>query len=351
MSSNDELKGKLLSNLKKYPLIDEFFRNMIEKRIQREGWLAQDLCQIVIKETQENIQTITNLLRDLKSSDKTFQEMKQKLDGDDQKFDGKIRDLFAEIYAYSYLKSKGFSNIQLIPRDNKKTPDKTPDFKAEKAGRIYIAEAKNLRAPDSILNFIFNRLDELYIRAPEFYGRYAYEIDATVEAPGEQNDQADKSAVETWLNQLEVSLRQGVRLIDYTWSKNLSNGTLTKKIKCKVTLSPSYDISGNYVDQGGCYLDKQSIECALLPRLENKLRSIVDTAKKQLLDFDDPRVLKLILLNWQKPPVVQIFDSIIQFTQKVTVELIPQIKDDLKKLDDTIEIILLPDNLCNGIAC
>jgi len=268
----------------------------------------------------------------VKTSDEAFQEMKQKLQGSDPEFDRKIRDLLAEIHAYSYLKRSGFSNISLIPLQG---IQKTPDFSAEKGGCHYIIEAKNLRAPTSVLNIIFNKLDELVMRAPELYEKYKYHIEVTVELPGEQFDDTDETAITVWLTQLEAAVcHNASTVVTHTWSKNISTGMPRgKKIECHLSRASHYDIEGVYCVASGC--DPRII---LLSKLKDKLELKVCEAKNQLLEFcRNPSVLKLILLNWQKPSWGEGFD------QEVREGLISTLNARLKELDSTLKAIVLPD--------
>ena len=74
-------------------------------------------------------------------------------------FDGRMLDLFAEIFVVDKLSREGFSQFQPIPRDNKATPDYECVF-VDDEGKQQGAclEIKNCRAPVGIMEVLKREL-------------------------------------------------------------------------------------------------------------------------------------------------------------------------------------------------
>lgn len=171
-NNNESLKHSVRRKLDKLPEIKELFDPCIERRMQSNNWLNNILIQKILEgslsgDMQRQIRIAKKLLTNYE-----YFKGKEELKGDQKDFDNQMLDYYAELRTLEVLNNKGYSKATAIKRES----HKTPDFEIEKDGQMDLVEAKHMRDPDRILNYLWDRCKAESLKYPNLYNRLLFSI-------------------------------------------------------------------------------------------------------------------------------------------------------------------------------
>jgi len=338
MRSEEELKSQLNTTIEKYPLIKEFFGQQLARRISQEGWLENRLIQTLLLEDghsndREYLNSISSILEEIEKNKENFNTLKSRHSGGGD-YNQQIKDLLAEINAYTYLKRDGYKDIEVIEPKPKK--HSSPDFRANKDGEQYLFEVENMRSPYTVLDPLTDKLKAKYLQEPYLYNKMFY---LELLAHEEDNNKLDiedinelaKLILEKICEEMRIWKESRFRL-QYRYGKKSC-------LDCKISGSSlvfQYSLKNKRVvcvDEG--YWQKRK---ALL---KEKMLRKTEEASRQLLKYtEQEEYKKVILLNWERP-------CCWGFTkEEYSIEFLEDIIDDINQsrnsADKNLSVRLLP---------
>ncbi len=156
---------RLFKIIEERQILSDFFKPMLEARVNQRDWLENGLVLLLLRNSQANLDMIEDSLQKCKiSAPETYTVLSNSIRGNDPGFDKKLSDLLAELRGVSWLIENGYSQIRKLPE----TSAKTPDFEAYKK-TLCLFEVKNFRTPDTLMDLIFDKLEVQALLFPELY--------------------------------------------------------------------------------------------------------------------------------------------------------------------------------------
>jgi hypothetical protein len=297
MKSLDELKKEVFDKLSQYPKIESFFKDSLEERMKIDDNCTENALVLILLDDESLKQSALHTLIDrLYNDPKNFDTLRSKLKPRDE-YDGKIRDVLAELNGYYHLVEYGFEKIEAPPEDGKQ---RKPDFSAEINGEPYLFEVKNMRAPVDVCDLLFKKTEARSHRFPEKYKGVI--ISYTLSERWRQmefnrSETEDlKKIVESWLNK-EVFIT--VESSEPTSLRPFSSSIQNLVIQCSLHHGPKFDQAFGFIDYVN--VDDPIYRESILSPFENKIHHVSCHGSQQLLEYDKTKQhKKYVLLNWQQ---------------------------------------------------
>ena len=299
--SMSELRGRFVDKLGKYALFDQFFGDMLRRRLGTPGWLDNALVHLVIDDIKDNLESIEAVLRTAReSAPEALDAIKNEIRGDEGEFDQAINDIWAEVEALNWLVTSGYSNIKKIPRSDKQP---TPDFEAKKDDCSHYVEVKNFRVPSALMNIAITALENQHLIHPALYGnkRFSLKLDDRTRLRTEVDD-TDRLHVGQFVRQVHDALIGGDTDVSYTYVCKQWNRRVSVSVDCSWDDSEQFYVFGRATSFAWTRPVGRSRIPELLPFF-HKTWLAVERAVRQLASYQmDVKAKRLILLDWQKPP-------------------------------------------------
>lgn len=299
MRREEELKRQLNKILEKYPLINEFFGRQISNRVNQEGWLENRLIQTLLLEgghsnDREYLNSISSILKEIKKDEKNFYRLSNKQSGKGD-YNQQIKDLLAEINAYTYLKRDGYKDIEVIePKSQKHS---SPDFRANKNGEQYLFEVENMRSPYTLLDPLTDKLKAKYLQEPYLYNKMFY---LNLLAHEEDNNKLGIEDINRLATQIFEEICKEIKALKeskFSLQHRYGNKSL---LDCEISgssLSFMYSLRNERIV---CIDEKYKGKRK--DALKRKMLRKIAEASRQLLGYPEQKQYKkVILLNWERP--------------------------------------------------
>ena len=331
MKTIEDLKTELFGKLKKYPLLERFFKDFLERRVElNNNWTENILVQAILDERFSKGNLLETWLEVIDCDLPNYTILREKLTpGDDRK----SLDVLAELNGYYHLKKSGFTEIKAI-LENKTL--KTPDYSAKLNNEVYLFEVKNLKSPTDVGDLLFDKIPARRFFNPEVYENIAFHIrlsDAWEEVYFTREDtQALKSSVLDWLTGLFSLIESGENLETASSKVFIFN---FKGMELRIECSLKND--GRYI-MVGCSGRGKPIDVYRkrdLPLFLNRALRTIERGMSQLFEYDkDDCCWKYVLLHWEKEwpytvlerevnAIIKAIDSIVKnFCNKMYVRLL-----------------------------
>jgi hypothetical protein len=304
MPSLDDLKSQLCAALDANPPIKMCFVRVLMERTLMPDWLNNRLIQILLRDVKDKIDIINGFVRTITNhDDQLLGELFQDKSGANDGFDAELGDILAEMNALRHVIGDGHSAIRKIPR----AKNRTPDYSSTLDGVRYLFEVKNLRQPESVIDYLFIKLYSEKIQFPEVYeGQLLFEHSLKLDdlSPSTPNDRAQ---IDKLIFQIRSRMESGWHDFIYEWVRDGRNDGVRISIVCKRIDRGKFWFLAMPMSSA-IQLDSQDRRDSLLTPLLRKTQDVVQTALKQLDSNGAPDADRaFILINWQKPPAF-IFD-------------------------------------------
>lgn len=323
MKTIQDLKTELFIKLKRYPLIERFFKDSLQERIElNDSWTENILVQDILDEFFKEDDALHTLLEAIAEDSQNYNALREKLTPKDD-YDRKIHDALAELNGYYHLKDSQFKDIKAV---SETLTQKTPDFYGKFGDKEYIFEVKNMRAPVDLADILIDKINERKLFVPDVYNCLSFTIRISktwdnIDFTGNANEVL-KLHVIVWLHKLFYLIESGEK------SEIVSSKIFSRKFD-RENLRIKCDVKGNkhsvmIVPEGAKELSSNRYRKAVLLPFLNKALRVIDLGMSQLFEFDkDNRYYKYVLLNWHVPgqfihfmeeshSIIKIVDSLVK---------------------------------------
>ena len=338
-----DLKDRLFEDVSSYQYINDFFRQLLEKIVEKDSnWISNALVILILRRHLLNLNTINIWLETICKYNKgLFGSLRNQIDSSDNQFDKMIKGLFAEIRAACWLIKRGFEGIEKVKRESKV---RTPDFAASKDKIRYVAEVKNLAAPSELFELLGTAVEGDSLLYPHLYENrnLAFKITPT-DFVGDPVDNQDEIAIGKFVVELRTCLIAKKRAVTYRYQKTIDGEAATKSIECSVLPSTSFDYSIQFMDWLPCLYDLEKFRPFLLPLIRKTCRVLLTDERNaidQLVKYDpDNQYEKVVLLNWHETSLFKLDNCASAAYSRAILHLDKTIKEYNAK----ISIVLLED--------
>lgn len=290
----DILRSRLLKNLERYPLTNEFFGELLIERMDHgDGWLEIRLVLLLLKAEsyRDNLEHIEAMLKIVSEHSGVLQDIRSTLNPTEVDFDGKVGDALAEVSGACFLHNNGFRNIQKMPEMG----EPVPDFQGEREGLTCIAEVKHLRAPLDLATLSLKMLEVQRLLYPDVFDQ-----GCSISVPHHESRGSEEGKLlRDFFNKARTKwLTNPCTPICQTYSLDMGSGC--RDIRIQMRQVPRGTSRDRAPDIAG---DSEGTLCLSDDRYHKRLVSKTDhaiaQARRQLDAYDGCiNGVRLILVNW-----------------------------------------------------
>jgi hypothetical protein len=195
----------LASKMQRFTLLNKYLASSLTNRARGTAWCENRVIRYILKDSpwisdlegkfqEAQLDTVHN-------SDEIFTV----LQGTEADYDEQLFDALAEVRLIAWARRQGYSSIEKLQAN---AGHRTPDFRMEGVGKVFLAEAKHFRLRDYLVYFIAERLEGLALKTGALR-----EFNLQVETGGRYDQMSDSILTstdrQTWIEKTRAELTEG----------------------------------------------------------------------------------------------------------------------------------------------